>query len=160
MGVGRFCAMIGALLWYPPNNTYLLLRRAADRDVGSGTWEWVTGRLHQGEGFSDAVHREVYEELGVEVQIDFIIGTAHFYRGDRRPENELVGVQYSCSIRDPEAIRVGAEHSEYQWVTAEKAEELLPDSHWLRKVIARAETTRSLLPSEMLDLHRRSGLEL
>jgi 8-oxo-dGTP pyrophosphatase MutT (NUDIX family) len=152
--------MIGALLWYPPDSTYLLLRRAADRDVGGGAWECVTGRLRQGEGFSDAVHREVYEELGVEVQIDFIIGTAHFHRGDARPENEMVGVQYCCSIHNPEAIRVSAEHSEYHWVTAEKAEELLPDSHWLRKVIARVEATRSMLPSEMLDLHRRNGFEL
>ena len=34
------------------------------------------------------------EELGVEVQVEHILGTTHFYRGEQVPDNELVGVIY------------------------------------------------------------------
>ncbi len=159
MSVGRFLAMIGALLWCPSSNKYLLLKRSQDKDVGGGHWECVTGRLDQGEGFSDAIRREVYEEVGVEVQVEFIIGTTHFYRGDKRPENEMVGVLYCCSVDAPETIKMSWEHSEHRWVTAEQARELLSDEHWLVRAIGRAEAIRARLPAELLDLYRTDGFE-
>jgi 8-oxo-dGTP pyrophosphatase MutT (NUDIX family) len=160
MGIGRFFAGVGALLWCPFDGKYLVLRRSGEKDFASGAWECVTGRVDQGEGFTDAVRREVYEELGVSAQIDFIVGTMHFYRGEARPENEMVGVQYCCLIEDPQAIRVSAEHSEYRWITAEEAEALFPEGHWLGKVIRRAEAIRALLPSELLEYYRVQGFEL
>jgi 8-oxo-dGTP diphosphatase len=158
--IGRFLAMIGALLWCPSVGKYLILRRAAHRDVGGGAWECVTGRLNQGEGFSEALRREVREELGIEVQVEFIIGTSHFYRGDERPENEMVGVLYCCSIDNPEVIEVSDEHSEHRWVTAQEARDLLSDSHWLVRVIKRADTIRSLMPPKLLDFHTTTGFEI
>jgi 8-oxo-dGTP pyrophosphatase MutT (NUDIX family) len=85
--------------------------------------------VDQGEGFADAVLREIREELGVSARIDFIVGTMHFYRGEARPENELVGVQYCCSIEDPAGITLNWEHSEHRWVTAGEAREFLPEGH-------------------------------
>jgi len=160
MNVGRFFAGIGALLWCPSDGKYLVLKRSEEKDFASSAWECATGRVDQGEGFTDAVYREVYEELGVSVQIDFIVGTMHFYRGETRPENEMVGVQYCCSIEDPQAIRVSAEHSEYRWITAEEAEALFPEGYWLGKVIRRAEAIRALLPPELLEYYRVQGFEL
>ena len=159
MSIGRFLAMIGALLWCPSSNKYLLLKRSQDKDVGSGHWECVTGRLDQGESFSDAIRREVYEEVGVEAQVEFIIGTTHFYRGDKRPENEMVGVLYCCSIDDPDTIKMSWEHSEHRWVSAAEARELLPDEHWMVRMIERAEAIRAQLPSELLDLYQADGFE-
>ncbi len=72
MSIGRFYAAIAALLWNPADGTYLVLKRTADKDFAGGAWECVTGRVDQGEGFTKAVHREVREELGIEVRIDFI----------------------------------------------------------------------------------------
>ena len=112
MSVGRFLCGIAALVYHPATQTYLLLRRAPDRDAGGGEWECVTGRVDQGEGFEEALHREVREELGAAVAPDFIVGTSHFYRGTSVPENELLGVTYACMLDDPGAIRVSAEHSE------------------------------------------------
>ncbi|MGD9101200.1 MAG: NUDIX domain-containing protein [Anaerolineae bacterium] len=155
MGIGRFYAMVGALLWCPTDNKYLVLKRSEEKDFAAGTWECVTGRVDQGEGFAQAVHREVREELGVEVQIDFVVGTVHLYRGAARPENEMVGVQYCCSIQDPQAIHKSWEHSEHRWVTAREAGELLPEGHWLGRVIRRAETMRALMPSELLAYYRK-----
>lgn len=164
MAIGRFYGGIGALVRSPANGKYLLLKRSSEKDFASGAWECVTGRVDQGEGFEDAVHREVREELAARVQIEFLIGTTHFYRGDARPENELIGVVYACSLDDPSAITVSPEHSECRWVTAEEAAELLdaPDAstHWILRVIQRAEAIRELSPPELLRYYRQTSFEL
>jgi len=137
-----------------------VLKRSEAKDAGAGTWECISGRVDQGEGFTEAVHREVGEELGLQVQIDFVVGTEHFYRGDASPENELLLVQFCCSVQEPAALDLSWEHSEYRWVTAREAEEVLPAGHWLGKVIRRAEAIRALLPAELLEYYRVQGLEL
>ena len=154
MSIGRFYAAVAALLWHPADGKYLVQKRTADKDFAGGAWECVTGRVDQGEGFTEALHREVREELGVEVQIDFIIGTMHFYRGEARPENELVGVMYCCSIEDPGAIQTSWEHAEHRWVTTEEAEAIFPAGYWLRDLIQRAERIRAQLPPELLQTFR------
>ena len=93
MSIGRFFAGVGVLLRCSSDGRYLVLQRSDDKDFGVGAWECVTGRVDQGEGFTDAVRREIREELGVEAQIDFIVGTTHLYRGEPKPENEMVGVR-------------------------------------------------------------------
>ena len=159
MSVGRFLCGIAALIYHPATATYLLLKRAAERDAGGGEWECVTGRVDQGEGFEDALHREVREELAVAVRPDFIVGTSHFYRGAPIPENELLGVTYACTLDTPDAIRVSAEHSEHRWLTAAEAFDLLPPDHWLHRTIRRAELTRTALPATLLATHRHAGFE-
>jgi len=151
-----------------PDGRYLLLRRSAEKDFAPGAWECVTGRVDQGEGFEEAVRREVQEELGVEVRLDFIVGTTHFYRGHPGPENELIGVVYACTLDEPGAIRTSAEHSEARWVTAEQAQALLtaPDesvrasTHWMQRVIERVEVVRRLLPGELEEYYQEVGFEL
>jgi len=163
MPIGRFFGGIGALLWRPSDGRYLVLKRSEAKDAGAGTWECISGRVDQGEGFTEAVHREVSEELDLRaqrVQIDFIVGTEHFYRGEALPENELLLVQFCCTVQEPAEIKLSWEHSEYRWVTAQEAEDLLPSGHWLGTVIRRAEAIRALLPVELLEYYRVQGLEL
>lgn len=154
--VGRFLCGVAALIHHPVSQTYLVLRRSADR---GGTWECVTGRVDQGESFEEALRREVREELGVEVSLDFIIGTSHLYRGQPGPENELLTVQYSCSLADRDGIRVSAEHSDHRWLSAAELADFLPSGHWLHSVIRRAEQTRADLDPALLALHRAEGFE-
>ena len=164
MTIGTFSAGIGALIMDEAAGTYLLLKRSPEKDYAAGAWECVTGRVDQGEGFEDALHREVREELDIEVQPLFIVGTTHFYRGPERAENELVGVVYCCTSPDPEKMRLSHEHTEYRWATLNEARDLLSDlnlaEHWLVTVIERAETGRRLYPAELLDLYQRRGFEI
>jgi 8-oxo-dGTP diphosphatase len=158
---GRFIAGIAAIIVH--DDKYLLLKRSSIRDFEAGQWDCVTGRLEQGEGFEEAVHREVMEEIGIEVSVDFLLGTSHFYRGEAIPENELVGVVYACSTTTPDAIRHSDEHSEYRWITATEAVEMLstarPSSVWLRNVIERAELLRQHIPESLVEQFRREGFE-
>lgn len=156
ISVGRFLCGVAALVYHPESQTYLLLQRTDDR---GGTWECVTGRVDQGESFEVAVRREVKEELGVAVALDFIIGTSHLYRGEPIPENELLTVQYSCSLADRGDIQLSAEHSAHRWLSAVQIEGFLPSDHWLHPAIRRAEQTRAALAPALLTLHRGEGFE-
>jgi 8-oxo-dGTP diphosphatase len=138
----------------------LVLRRSPDKDFAPGMWECITGRVDQGEGFIQALHREVGEELGVSVEIDFLIGTFRFYRGAPTTENEMLGLHFCCSCDGAQELSLSWEHSEFQWVDAREVDELLPDGHWLRPVIQRADALRRLTPPDLVDFRRETGFGL
>ena len=157
MPVGRFLGGIAALLWRPDQDRYLILRRSAQKDFGAGNWETVTGRVDQGEGYIEAVHREVSEELGVEVTITFVIGVTHFYRGDPpSADNELIGTVFCCTTHDPDAFTLSHEHDAHRWVTAAEAVAEFADS-WLGQVIARADLMNRLLPDDLRSIMQAEG---
>jgi len=164
MTIGCFYGGIGAVIWSPEKQCYLLLRRAASKDFAPGVWECVTGRVDQGEGFEDALHREVREELSVTVRVLCILGTTHFYRGAPTADNELIGVVYLCAVDDANALRLSVEHDAARWVTTQEAGELLvatdPSTRWIRRVIERAEAVRRQLPAALLDYYEENGFEL
>jgi 8-oxo-dGTP diphosphatase len=158
--IGRFLAGIGALLRRSSDGRYLFLRRSLSKDYAAGDWECVTGRVDQGEGFTEAVHREICEEVGLRARIEFIIGTTHFYRGETAPENELLGVLYCCAVENPQPLRISSEHSEYRWLDATELDALLPADHWLIPVVARVETMLALTPVPLLDYYRTAGFDI
>ena len=153
MPIGRFIAMVGFLVWRRSDGRYLLLRRSADKDFAAGEWETGSGRLDQGEGFADAVLRESMEELGTEIRIECILGTAPFYRGEPTPDNDMVGVSFGCSIPDESDLTFSGEHSEHRWMNAAEASEFLPDGHWLSRLAQRADKFREHMPKEIRELH-------
>lgn len=163
MSVGKFYGGVGALIWSPSIERYLLLRRSPAKDFGAGAWECVTGRVDQGEGFEEALHREVKEELGTQVQVIGILGTTHFYRGAPVADNELIGVIFLCTLDDPDAIQLSPEHSEYRWLTAAEVKATLdasdPTSRWARRLITRGEIVRKLIPNELANFYQTTGVE-
>ncbi len=164
MAIGLFLAGIGVLIWDQKADNYLILKRSEEKDFAAGAWECVTGRVDQGEGFEDAAHREVREELGQDVILHTILGTTHFYRGDARPDNELLGIVYLGTLRGTEPIRLSLEHSEYCWITVAEAHDLLQyqDStkDWLLNVIDQAEVAKNLLPAAYLAARQSRSFEL
>ncbi|MCP4425191.1 MAG: NUDIX domain-containing protein [Chloroflexi bacterium] len=165
MKEGRFYAGVGVLIQHAASGKYLLLKRSADKDFAGNVWECVTGRVDQGEGFEEAAYREVYEETGIaDFRLGFMLGTTHFYRGEARPENELVGVIYTAFVDDPNAVQISSEHAEYRWLTAVEALNFLPTDSpsavWIRQVVQRAEAIKSHLPDELVEFNQQNGFEL
>ena len=159
MSIGRFLCGVAALIYNPESERYLLMRRSEAKDYAAGEWESVTGRVDQGENYTQAVLREVREETGAEVQVEQLLGLTHFYRGAEMPENELLGVMFAVNLRDPIAVHMDEEHSEMRWATAEEADALLPEGHWLRPLITRAERLRRELPRDAQARLRKEGWE-
>ena len=150
MAVGRFLAMVGVLVWRRNDGKCLLLLRSSTRDYAPGLWECASGRLEQGESFVQAVRREAREELGQDVRIECLLGTAHFYRGEALPENEVVSVHFGCSIQDPSGLQLSDKHSEYRWATLAEAKAMFSPGDWMSALIGRAEAVRNLdLPNEL-----------
>jgi 8-oxo-dGTP pyrophosphatase MutT (NUDIX family) len=163
MTIGRFLAGVAAVIYSTSRSRYLLLRRSPHKDFGAGAWECVTGRVDQGEGFEEAMYREVREELGIEIKVDAILGVTHFYRGSPLPENELVGVICLCSLENEIEINLSSEHSESLWATFNEARILLssndPSTGWFLRVLQRAEQIRTLSPTELRLLIHKQGIE-
>jgi 8-oxo-dGTP diphosphatase len=160
MSIGRFLGGIMALVRELENGRYLILQRASSKDVGAGSWECVTGRIDQGEGFEEALYREVGEEIGIRPQIEFILGTTHFYRGPASPDTELLGVAYACTIPSASAVQLSAEHDAHHWLTDSEALAFLPANHWLAPVIARAEIMRQFWPNELKEYFGKRPFDL
>ncbi len=172
MPIGTFFAGIGALVWDPNSETYLLLKRSMVKDFAAGAWECVTGRVDQAEGFGEALHREVREETGLTVEPIFVLGTTRFYRGEERPENELLGVVYYCTLvnsvgeksQSKPEIHLSPEHDMYRWVSVEQAHKLLnlanSSEHWLLRIIEKAEFVKQHLPSKMSEYFRQNGFDI
>ena len=158
--VGRFLGMVGGLICCSQTGKFLVLKRSKGKDFSSETWECGTGRVDQGENFSQALLREVKEELGVEVRMTYILGTTHFYRGEIVPENEMLGVFFLCALDDPSAIELSWEHSEYRWVTQAEAESFLPENNWLLNLIKRANCIHSMVPQGLMEYNLEEGFEL
>jgi 8-oxo-dGTP diphosphatase len=154
MAIGRFTCGIAAIIWYPTDNTYLLLKRSSDKDAGANEWECVTGRVDQGESFEEALHREVWEEVQAKITLEMVIGTSHFFRGAAITENEMLSVHYLCSIDDPTQINISHEHSEYRWLTLDQLVDLLSPTHWLAREIEHTQAAYHLMSPELRRVYR------
>jgi len=154
VNIGRFQCGIAAVIYHPQTKTYLLLQRSEKCDGRGNEWESVTGRVNQGESFETALHREVREELGIIVQLEFIVGTSHFYRGEPTPENELLGIKYICTLKDRDTVQIGEEHTAFCWLTAKQVYSMLPSIHWLHQTIQQAELIRNAVSPELITAFR------
>ncbi len=95
----------------------LILREAATYGDGTqpGRYHMPGGRLEAGENFEVALHREVKEETGLEVEVQYPI-----YVGEWRPvikgvPHQIVGVFFVCKPKST-TITLSTEHDGYQWI--------------------------------------------
>ena len=100
----------------------LMLRRSRTKDHAPGEWEFGSGRVEHGEHPEDAVHREVREETGLEVDIVEPVTTFHFYRGAMR--EEAVGITFLCRYRAGE-LTMSEEHEQAIWVSPTEAKAMV-----------------------------------
>ncbi len=61
------------VLVFRSDGSLLLQKRSEQKDVGAGKWDTsVGGHMAPGEGIEQAAHREMLEELGIDVPLEFI----------------------------------------------------------------------------------------
>jgi len=81
-------------------------------------WELPGGKVERGEDDAEALHRELTEELGIDVVVgDCLAQNTHTY------ERVVVTlVAYACQLRS--GTPVAHEHAELRWVDAEELQAL------------------------------------
>jgi mutator protein MutT len=88
---------------------YLIARRKADTHLG-GLWEFPGGKREPGESLEDCLHRELMEELGIDVT-----GPVHFHTiRHEYPEKTVELHFFRCAISRGEALALDCE--EVRWV--------------------------------------------
>ena len=107
---------VGAVIEHVPSGKILLLKRADTADYLPGIWEDPMRRLKQFEEPQEGLQREIQEETGLQIEIVKAIAVVHDYRGEKRAENEWVGIVYWCRTL-LEGVVLSGEHSGHKWVS-------------------------------------------
>lgn len=102
------------------DNKILLLKRVKPSTDGLGFWELPGGGLEYGETPNQALIRELKEETGLDI---VIIKPAYTFTKIRE-DYQTVGIGFLC-IPKNDHVRISDEHTDYCFVTIEKAKELL-----------------------------------
>lgn len=92
----------------------LIIKRSTDSKTNPGKWELPGGKVDQNESFDQALIREVYEETGLKILPDHVVGVSeqnlHIIRA--------VHIIMSCKIVEGE-LNLSSEHEGYAWVFLE-----------------------------------------
>lgn len=112
---------VGAIIENQNTGKLLLLKRTSRADFSPGIWEEITGRMKQGEELDQALRREISEEAGLtDIKIVKPLTVNHFYRGEKKAENEIILIIYWCKTEE-EIITLSGEHEGYKWIAPDEA---------------------------------------
>lgn len=114
------------------NGKILILKRSTDSKTNPGKWELPGGKVNQDESFDHALLREVYEETGLKIELDHVVGASeqnlHIIRA--------VHIIMSGKIVEGD-LTLSSEHEGYAWVLMET----LPDyelADWLEDYLTKS----------------------
>ena len=92
------------------NQNKILIGKRKDEDIGGGKWEFPGGKIEIGETNSEALERELYEELGISVKIGKeLMNYEHMFKTTIYNISFMEIIDYDGEIRNNA-------HSEIKWV--------------------------------------------
>ena len=108
MGRRKELSVVAALIWH--KDTFLICQRPEDK-AQALLWEFVGGKVEDGESKQQALVRECSEELGITVQpLDVYMQLKHVY-----PDITIRLTLFNTIILD--GIPQKLEHNDIKWIT-------------------------------------------
>lgn len=103
----------------------LFVKRSENDSFLPGMWELPGGGTKYGEVVQDALSREIKEECGLDVEVNFPLAVNDYYMNDDKKEIQRVEIIFLCKLVNPaQEIILSREHSEYKWVSPKKISNL------------------------------------
>lgn len=102
----------------------LVLREAATYGDGTqiGRYHMPGGRLEVGEPFEDGLRREVREETGLEIEIEYPLYVGEWHPVIKGVENQIVAMFFVCTPKRGK-VTLSTEHDDYKWIDPAKRSE-------------------------------------
>lgn len=101
---------------------FLVTRRSQTNDYWPLKWDLPGGNVEPGESLESALHREVWEETHLKVQIERVV---HAYTHlTALPDRQTFQILYVCTYRSGSVKLDPREHDDYQWLSAEQMSSL------------------------------------
>ena len=102
------------------DNEYLMVKRSLDDEDCAGFWEMPSGKLEFGESVEQGLQREIFEEVGIDINPfqKQIIGISEY--SSEKPEGTKYSVQLNYVVEVPTKdlpITLSKEHTAYVWAT-------------------------------------------
>ena len=123
LGINRIEVHVSGLSFHA--GRLLVLRRALNRTLYPGLWEFGGGQIENGENFEDAVKRQLRDEAGVIVEPVALMKIYHIDTdGDQR---KIPGLRFVCKITgfaNKKEPQISAEHTEWRVGAARSLGEL------------------------------------
>ena len=100
----------------------LILREPAKGNVGSqdGLYGLVGGRLEDDDTYETALHREVMEETGLEVDLLHPIYIGEWWPTIKGKKHHIVAVFSVCHAKTTD-VRLSEEHDNFKWIAPHEA---------------------------------------
>ena len=106
--------VVAALIW--DNDRFLACQRPAYKARGL-LWEFVGGKVEEGETHQDALVRECREELGVTIRVgDVFMEVVHIY-----PDLSVHLTLFHAEIAD--GLPKKLEHHDIRWITVDEIDD-------------------------------------
>jgi dihydroneopterin triphosphate diphosphatase len=94
---------------------YLLIRRAPDDRLYPGLWQFVSGRVEEGEKAHEAALRELREETGAGPLRFWVVPAVNPFYDPQRDQISLV-VLFAAQLESGFEVRLSPEHSMFEWL--------------------------------------------
>ncbi len=124
---------------YDPSTRKFLLVKSTDRNSQAaidllGWWEFVGGRIDDGEEPSESLQREIKEEIGM---VDCEIIGAVDANLLRWADKKIFGVGYLVLYHGGDIV-ISEEHSEFAWVSSDDVEKSKEYGMWVKRYVKAA----------------------
>lgn len=112
-----FRIIIKALIF--KGDKLLLIKRNKKSDFAGGCWDIPGGKMEYKETPEDALKREVYEETGLNINIENIISISSGI--NEKKKKQYISIVYLCKYNSGD-ILLSDEHTDYIWLNINEAE--------------------------------------
>lgn len=138
----QFLILVGVVPIY--NRKLLITQRSLNDKFMPGAWGIPAGKIEFGEELSDAAHRELFEETGLDIIELKMIGESMFLSNYKGIETHNIQINYLAYVKS-DKVKLDNASKNYKWLDIEDEKiELIKLDDFTKKTIYQAIKKKTL----------------